>query len=425
MFCDSSVIAGSSFSNWEWDFGDSSNINTMQNPVYTYADPGTYSVSLIVTTDDGCKDTVTKNAIVHPLPDAQFSTSPPSVEICDATPLQFTDASAIANPDIIQTWTWNLGDGSADVLSQNTSYLYTAPGSYIVELKVVSDFGCVDSISKTITINPKPTVNFAGSPVSGCEPLCIAFSDSSQLASGNNTQWLWTIANSTITSNSQNFEYCFNNDAATAPALYDITLTVTSDSGCTSALTKTNYITVYPLPEANFTTDPEITTVMNPVLSVIDLSIGAASWYWDFGDGDTSSLPPPLSHTYAADTATYTIQLITTTQYGCVDTAYKTVIIEADFSFFIPNSFSPNDDGVNDFFFGKGIGITAYELWIFDRWGNSVYYGNELPVEDAKWDGSVNNGSEMAQIDVYVWKVKVTDIYGEQHKYTGTVTIVK
>ncbi len=425
LFSDSSVIAGSAFSSWEWNFGDSSAVNTTQSPVYVYANPGTYNIKLVVTTTDGCMDSTAKSTTVHPLPVAQFSTSPALDGICDQTPLQFTDASTIAVPDIIQAWIWDLDNGSAAVLSQNTSYLYGSPGSYSVELKVVSGFGCTDSVTKTVTINPKPTVNFSGSPVAGCEPLCIAFIDSSLVSSGNNVQWVWSAANGTITGNSQNFEYCFNNDAPVLPALYDITLTVTTDSGCVTTLTKPNYITVYPLPEAGFTTDPEMTTVMNPVFSVVDLSIGADSWSWDFGDGDTANGPPPLSHTYAADTATYLMRLITTTQYGCRDTAYKSVVIGADFSFFIPNAFTPNDDGVNDFFFGKGIGIAEYELFIFDRWGNRVFYGNNIPVEDASWNGKVDNGKEIAQMDVYVWKVLLTDIYGKKHKFRGTVTLVR
>lgn len=425
-FSDSSTVENTSINAWQWDFGDSSAINTSQDPSHTYVNPGTYNVTLITTTNQGCKDTSSQNATVHPLPVAQFSTSPALAGVCDTTSLQFMDASVITAPDIIQTWTWNPGDGSAVVLSQNTSYLYNAPGSYSVDLKVVSDFGCADSITKTVSINPNPTVDFSGSPVSGCEPLCIAFNDSSLLSSGNNVQWVWTAANGAITGNSQNFEYCFNTDNPVNPDLYDITLSVTSDSGCVSTLTKPNYITVYPLPEADFTTDPETTTVMNPVFSIVDLSIGADSWSWNFGDGSsTSNGPPPLSHTYTSDTASYLIQLITTTQYGCIDTTYKSVIIGADFSFFIPNAFTPNDDGVNDFFFGKGIGIAEYELFIVDRWGNTLFYGTDIPVENAKWNGKVNNGKEAAQMDVYVWKVKLTDIYGKSHQYKGTVTLVK
>jgi len=226
-------------------------------------------------------------------------------------------------------------------------------------------------------------------------------------------------------SNSQNFEHCYTNDSVFSQVSFNITLTVTSDSGCVSSLSKSNYITVYPNPFADFTVDPQVTTVMDPVFSFINLSTGTDFWNWNFGDNTTSVLMDPDPHTYAPDTATYVITLITTSQYGCADTAYKTVIIEGDFVFYIPNAFTPNDDGVNDYFFGTGIGITEYDLWIFDRWGNMIFHGDNLPAEKARWDGRANGGKEPAQMDVYVWKVTLKDMFGNPHKYMGTVTLVK
>lgn len=419
-FTDSSIINGSTISLHEWNFGDSSAINTTNSPNYTYTTSGTYAVTLIVTTAQGCKDTVTKNAIVHPLPNAGFYISG-LTGFCDDSTLVFNDNSSIDAPDVIQTWDWGFGDGSTNATLQNTSHLYNAVGSYNAQLKVVSDFGCVDSVIQVITINPNPVVSFSGSPTSGCEPLCIYFIDSSTFAN----QWFWSSNNGNITGNSQSFEYCFNNDSSVVPVAYNISLTVTSDSGCVNTLTKTNYITVYPTPEANFSTTPEITTVINPAFSFIDLSIGADNYMWNFGDGSTANVSNPPSHLYEADTATYIVQLITSNQQGCADTTYKTLIIEGDYSFFMPSAFTPNEDDVNDTFFGTGVGITAYELLVFDRWGNMLYYGDEIPVENSKWDGTVNSGKEPAQQDVYVWKVKLTDLHGKSHKYTGTVTIIR
>lgn len=420
-FTDSSSVNGTSISSYEWNFGDSSAINTTNNPNYTYTASGIHAVTLIVTTAQGCKDTLTKNAIVHALPNADFYTSPSLDGVCDDSLLLFNNASTISTSDTIQTWIWNLGDGSVLVADTNTSYTYSATGAYNVQLYVISTFGCSDTVTKTIIINPNPVVNFYGSTTSGCEPMCVSFVDSSTFAN----QWLWSTNNDSIISNSQNFNYCFNNDSFVVPAVYTISLTVTSNSGCVSTLTKTNYITVFPTPEANFSTTPEITTVINPAFSFIDLSIGADNYIWDFGDGSTATISNPPTHLYEADTATYSVQLITSNQQGCADTTYKTLIIEGDYSFFIPSAFTPNEDDVNDSFFGTGVGITAYELWIFDRWGNMLYYGNDVPVENSKWNGTVNLGKEPAQQDVYVWKVKLTDLYGKPHKYTGTVTIIR
>lgn len=179
QFSDSSTVANTSINGWQWNFGDNSAPNTSQNPAYTYASPGTFPVTLVATTTKGCKDTVSKNAIVHPLPDAGFYTTPDLNSICGAHTFQLTDTSVIATPDSIQTWRWDYGDGSPVVLSQNTMHLYDT-GTYTIQLKVISDFGCADSTTKTITIYPQPQANF------GLEEVClnqnIQFSDSSVIA---------------------------------------------------------------------------------------------------------------------------------------------------------------------------------------------------------------------------------------------------
>ncbi|MFY9310332.1 MAG: gliding motility-associated C-terminal domain-containing protein, partial [Bacteroidia bacterium] len=107
---------------------------------------------------------------------------------------------------------------------------------------------------------------------------------------------------------------------------------------------------------------------------------------------------------------------------NCPDTSYQTVIIEPDFMFYVPNAFTPNDDGVNDTFIGKGMFINEFEMMIFDRWGNMVYKTDNM---DKPWDGRVNNGSEPAQKDVYIYSISVTNFKMEKFKYKGTVTLTR
>ncbi|MCE9538678.1 MAG: gliding motility-associated C-terminal domain-containing protein, partial [Bacteroidetes bacterium] len=423
-FIDSSSVSSGTVDAWLWIYGDNGISGTVQNPVYLYTNAGTYPVSLISTTNNGCKDTMTHNVVVHPLPNVQFNTTPASIGVCDGTSVQFNDASVIATPDVLQSWSWNFGDASLLDINQHTSHLYAVANPYSVELLVVSNFGCVDSITKPITINPNPIVNFTGNPKIGCEPLCISFSDSSFISAGNNIAFTWDLGDGSPVSNSQIFEHCYVNDSIST-ASFNISLTVTSDSGCVGSLSKSSYITVHPNPTADFSVDPLITTVTDPVFSLVNLSTGTDLWNWYFGDNTSSALSNPPPHTYPSDTGRYVITLITSSHYGCADTSYKTVIVEGDFVFYIPNAFTPNDDGINDYFFGTGIGIIEYDLWIFDRWGNMIFHGDKVPAENAKWNGKVNSGKVESQIDVYVWKVTLKDVFGNAHKYIGTVTLVK
>ncbi|MFY9308307.1 MAG: PKD domain-containing protein, partial [Bacteroidia bacterium] len=150
-FTDLSSVSAGSISNWSWDFGDGSSTSTIQHPKHKYAAAGTYTVTLIVTTNNGCKDTITKNVVVHALPVAQF-TAP--VNVCHGNIASFTDGSTIPNTDTIQSWSWNFADGSP-LLNQQTvtgGHLYAATGTYNVSLITTSSFGCKDTITKTLFV---------------------------------------------------------------------------------------------------------------------------------------------------------------------------------------------------------------------------------------------------------------------------------
>ncbi|MES2138425.1 MAG: PKD domain-containing protein [Bacteroidota bacterium] len=417
-FNDLSTVASGTIASRSWNFGDGTSPNGNPNPSHIYANPGTYAVTLIVTTNNSCKDTITKNVVVHPLPVVQFS----RVNVCDGSVVPFTDLSSILSTDNIQSRAWDFGDGSPVINNQNASHIYPNAGSYAVQLLVTSNFGCVDSISKTSIVNPNPLVDFTSNDTAGCERLCINFVDSSSIATGaNNTSWIWNVGDGSPVINLKDPVHCYINDSVYSPVSFNVTLTVTSDSGCTSTLSKTNYITVYPNPNATFTVQPEVTTITDPIISITDLSTGAYYWNWNFGDGDTSSTFNPAPHTYQ-DTSTYTITLITSTQYNCIDTAYQTIIIEPDFMFYIPNAFSPNDDGINDFFSGKGTFVGVYEMAIFDRWGNLIFSSDDITKP---WDGKANKGAIIAQGDVYIYSIKITDFKKRKHIYKGIVTLVR
>lgn len=418
IFADSSTVVSGTIDAWSWNFGDSSPLNTNQDPSHTYLSYNTFTVTQIVTSNNGCKDTVSKTVMVHPLPTAMFNL----ISVCDGNPMEFTDASSI--PDgTIQTWTWNFGDNTALGSNQNPTHIYATEGAYPVQLLVTSTFGCVDSIVFPGVVNPRPDVDFTSADTIGCEPLCINFDNLSNISLGNISSYAWQLGPNNATASNQNPSYCYVNDSTYAPLSYDVTLTVTSNAGCVTTLTKTNYITVYPLPVAQFTATPVPASILDPIITITDASVGADMWTWTFGENEDSIsfLPNPAPYTYA-DTGTYLITLITSTQYNCADTTYQTVVIEPNFLFYIPSAFSPNGDGVNETFTGKGIYIDEFEMSIFNRWGDLIYITKDI---DKPWDGTANGGSEAAQQDVYIYVVTIKDYLNKKHDYKGTVTLVR
>jgi gliding motility-associated-like protein len=100
------------------------------------------------------------------------------------------------------------------------------------------------------------------------------------------------------------------------------------------------------------------------------------------------------------------------------------ICIDPDVTLYVPNAFTPNDDGTNDVFNAQGIGIDPdkFEMWIFDRWGNMIFYTDDM---NKGWDGKVQGAENVCQIDTYVWKIKAVDQMGGKHNLIGKVSLIK
>ena len=205
---------------------------------------------------------------------------------------------------------------------------------------------------------------------------------------------------------------------------YTVTLTTQSDKGCTSVYSITDMVVVYPYPVANFTMNPQPTTIKNPKITFSDLSLGAIKWSWDFGDSipndkvDISNEQNPF-YTYNTP-GTYFPKLVVTNKYGCKDTISLKLIIGNDYSIYIPNAFTPNQDRINDGFIAKGEGILEYEMFIFNRWGENIFTGQGL---NNAWDGTYKGKS--CQQDVYVYIIKIKTIFGDVKEFSGVVTLLR
>ena len=162
------------------------------------------------------------------------------------------------------------------------------------------------------------------------------------------------------------------------------------------------------------------TSIINPEFHFYDRSKNENSWSWDFGDGQTSTLQNPV-HDYLSK-GIYTVKLIVMNDGMCTDSIVKTVEVKPEFTFYIPNTFTPNGDNLNDNFTGKGEEITEFDMTIFDRWGNKIFQTNDMIKG---WDGRANGGTNIAQQDVYVYQVNLKDVSGKPHFYEGQVNLVK
>ncbi|NJO25656.1 MAG: PKD domain-containing protein, partial [Bacteroidia bacterium] len=237
-FTDLSTAPNSSVSQWLWDFGDGTN-SSQQSPSKTYAAPGTYSVTLQITSAVGCPSTVmTRQVVVNALPTANFGITNPQ---CAGKDITFTDASA-ANSGSIVKWTWNYGDGTNAVLNNSNPFIhnYTTPGSYNATLQVETDKGCTSSLlSVPVTVNVNPVAGFINPAACTLDPQA-AFIDTSKIAAGNIASWQWNFgdpnanAGNPNTSSQQNPAHRY-----TVEGPYTATLIVTSNTGCTDTVAQT------------------------------------------------------------------------------------------------------------------------------------------------------------------------------------------
>jgi gliding motility-associated-like protein len=286
---------------------------------------GTYPIQYLYTSTAGCRDSATKSITVWPSPIAKWGYSSPT---CEANAITFTDSS-VANFSKLTQWNWNFGDGTNASYSTGIPFpkTFTVAGSYVVNLQVKTDSGCVSTLApKTIQVHYLPRVNFSLPAV--CLPAGNGqFNDQSTIPdnteSGFTYRWNFGDPNNTAASVQKNPVHKYS---ALGP--YSVKLIVTSTNGCVDSTTK-QLTTVYPQPHADFTPLPS-EVCLGGTFVFTDKSNGntssIASWQWNFADG-TSSTSQNTSRKYSV-AGTYNVSLYTINQQGCVsDTAIHAAIV--------------------------------------------------------------------------------------------------
>jgi gliding motility-associated-like protein len=389
-------VAGATYS-WTGPGGFVSALQNPSIPGATAAMSGTYTVTITVNVPAFCTSNSTTNVTVNPLPNVIVN----SPTTCAGVGVTLTAGGATS-------YSWAPGGQTTNAISvPGTAGTYTITGT---------TNGCSSTAIATVTTSPPPTANFVANVTSGCNPLLVTFTADTLGNAG--ASYNWSYGDGTVGTNvGYNPTHFYNTDGCQT-----VVLTVSYGAGCTATDSVPCYISVYPQPDANFFMSSNEVDVLNPTISFMDASSHSNIWFWNFHDGATSPQQNPV-HTFP-DSGTYPVTLYASNSNGCIDSVTYNVIINEITTIYIPNSFSPNGDGVNDVFNIHGYGISAenFELMIFDRWGNRIFLTRDL---NEGWKGSVNNTGEVVQEDVYVYKVNYRDLNNRKKKIIGHVTIVK
>jgi gliding motility-associated-like protein len=355
---------------------------------------------------DSCTADTTITIYVAP-PPAIAITAFPSTLCSGSTVTLSASSTGGAN---LYTWQPGALTGASITVTPTVTTTYTVYGSNACSSA---------SESTTIYVNPLPVPNLSADLYQGCAPLCIQFMDRTTIPSGNIARWSWSFGNGD-TSLQKNPLYCYP-DTGT----FTVTHTAISDSGCSATLQVVKLITLFSKPVAKFIYSPQPISIIEPTVQFTDESAdayGIVYWNWNFGDSQESgaeNLPGNPKHTYS-DTGTYCPQLVVMNNKGCLDTVTNCLEVNPLFTFYIPDAFSPNGDGLNDVFMPKGSYVKNYELFIFDRWGNQLFHSTEM---SNGWDGTVKG--TVCQEATYVYVIHVTDSGDKIHLYIGNITLLK
>ncbi len=295
-FVDSSVAA----TNWLWSFGDGDTSHA-QNPKHLYKNAGTYDISLVVSYNGQCADTMTKVAYMSAFkPKADFYTNDKAA--CAPSYVSFKDTSTDAT-----AWYWDFGDGGNSYL-QNPSHIYNTPGLYTVKLVIKNKIGCSDSLIKVNYIRVLGPITYIKAMDSiACGIVNMQFHDASTGA----VSWVWNFGDGS-TDYTENPTHTYTNTGK-----YTVSLITKDSTGCKALYTYPNKIVINPKPLANFHT----IDTMGCAPYTIDYknnSSNATDYYWNFGDGFTSTQASP-THTYDSS-GEFSIYMVAKNHLGCSDT---------------------------------------------------------------------------------------------------------
>jgi len=343
QFNDQSLLnGGGPVISWSWNFGDpvsgAQNTSTIQNPQHTFATSNTYSVTLVITNNAGCTDTIVKDIFINQLPVADFIAD----TACAGSPTTFTDLST-SNVTLI-SWSWNFGDGSVASTLQNPVHTYTASGVYMVTLTITNSNGCIHSVTEQVLVNPLPIAAFSF-PAASCQGAPVCFVNASTTPPGYLGQivkWVWDFGDGTPPQPAiwfpANPDICHVFPATSTS--YVVRLTVTTSDSCTHFVEHT--VNTIPSPVADFNWSPA--TCVNTLVSFFDQSLlngggPIISWNWNFGDpgsgGNNFSTLQNPTHSFTAS-GNFNVTLIINNISNCPDTIEKTITVNqlptADFN---------------------------------------------------------------------------------------------
>jgi gliding motility-associated-like protein len=360
---------------------------------------GTSQITISIIDINNCVTTspVTKNITVLPALSVNVISNPSAGIVCpDEQVNLIAEGNGGNNGPYTYTWT-NDVDGTV-LTGANQSVSLTTLTNYTV---TVSD-GCTSpSVTANLQVDvfPIPNPTFTATPNNGCTPLISEFTHSIPLADIASQQWTFA--------NGETSDLSITTQTFTDEGCTDVNYTITTNDGCVFDTTLTDFVCVNPFPVADFEYSPDSIDIMDTEVTFTNLTTNSDSYLWSFGTGDSTTTVNPV-YTYPEQGfRDYTVWLFASNSFGCVDSISKNIhIIELPW-YYIPNTFTPEGNNMNELFkpvFFPGFVPYNYTFTIFNRWGEIIYQTNDIY---SAWDG-VYNGVKVST-GTYAWQIRFTE----------------
>jgi gliding motility-associated-like protein len=402
-----SATGGTSYT-FNWDHTSNTGATQLVNPLVNT----TYTV--YATNQNNCDSPVESIfvSVRNPI------TGTISIEdtICPGYPTSLS-ASAVGGIGVPYTFVWSTGETGvgANHTINNVNPSYTT--TYTVTVEDVCESTPLVMTTRVV-VAPLPIPLISTDINNVCEPAVFNLTNETDPSMVQDV--FWSVSNGDMFQN--------QSTVTTSPiwdGLYDVQLIVTSPQGCIDSTTFYNYLNVYPKPIADFRYSPNPVMMFNTKVKFVNYSINGDTYQWFFTDGNPSysAMEDPTVFYPDGVTGEYDVMLITTSEYGCVDTAMQTVIVLPEILLYAPNAFTPDNDEFNqDWGISiSGVDIYDFQLLIFNRWGEIIWEAND-PA--ARWDGTYN-GTRVQQ-GVYTWTIRTKDVINDaKYEWNGFINVLK
>jgi gliding motility-associated-like protein len=302
-----------------------------------------------------------------------------------------------------QAYLWS--DGTSDPTNQ-----FDSTGTYWIQ---VSNTLCVFRDTFNVRVS-NPLADFNISDSTFCVPSSVQFDNESvtNLSSDPINYWYWDFGDG-IEAAAQEPTHIYDQSGD-----YLVSLLVRTASGCEDDTLHSTSIHGYQNPVADFSFTPNPPEPIDPEVRFEDNSINSYTWFWQFGDGLTSNEANPI-HLYEGAGEYTVIQWVTSLQ-GCLDSVSYKVRIQDPYFIYVPNSFTPNNDGINEAFKAEGEGILEFTFEIYNRWGEMIW--NTGSIENS-WDGTYKGLP--VEGGVYVYQIELVSINFDPISLYGKVVLFR